>query len=137
MVRAVDVGNRHRGRKLAPEHQPGLDDLRQGVDRCRVEHAAAPERALEDGAIDERAAAFWPAGMPGVLPDRSTAAPPADGDRASRALLVGLAPADLLPAGGRPARWPPQPLRIVVQLLQAVRLRADVAAREGIVPVAA
>jgi hypothetical protein len=127
MMRAVDVGNRHRGRKLPPEHQPGLDDLRQGVDRGRVEEAAAPEGALEDGAIDQRTHVVHD-GVAVVHPDRVAAVALADGDQARRDLLVGLVPADLFPAGGRAAHWPPQPLRIVVQLLQAVRLRADVAA---------
>src|SRR5262249_50731689 len=118
-----------------PEHEARLDDLRQRVDRRRVEHAPAGERALENGSIDERAHVVND-GIPAVHPDRIVAVALADRDQAGRDLVVGLLPADRLPSGRRTAHGASQALGVVMQLLQPVRLGTDEAARERVVLVA-
>src|SRR5262249_48107230 len=61
----------------------------------------------------------------------------ADREKARTDFLVGFLPADLLPTGGGAPHRAAQPIGIVVQLLQSVGLRADEAAGEGILLVAA
>ena len=58
-------------------------------------------------------------------------------DQPTRHLVERLVPADLLPAVAAPPDRAPQAVGVVVDVLERHRLRADVAAAEGIVLVAA
>src|SRR5439155_24138041 len=83
----------------------------------------------EGGVVDERIAH--------VHADRVVAVLLADGEQPRRDLLIGLFPGDLLPSGCRPPHGTAQSIGVVVELLDAVRLRADVAARERVLFVSA
>jgi len=136
IVRPIDVGHRHGGRKMSPEHQAGLHDLWQSVDRRRVEQAATGEGALQHGSVEQGAEVVHHR-IAGVHADGVVAVLLANGEQSRRDLVVGLIPTDGVPAVRRAPHRLPQPVRIVIQLLEAVGLRADVAVREWIVLVAA
>src|SRR4029453_7248934 len=108
---------------------------RERVDRRRVEHAAAVQVAPQDRAVEQRAQVVHD-GIARVHPDRLVPVSFADGDQPRRHLVICLVPRDLLPLAPPASHRPPQPIRIVIELLQAVRLRTDVAARERIALVA-
>src|SRR4030095_13953307 len=96
-----------------------LNMLRLASARCSTGRESSAPRACTTG-------------VPVDLSDPVVAVRPPEGGEPGRHLVVGLLPADLLPPVRRASNRPPQPVRVVVQLSQPVRLRTDVAAREQI-----
>src|SRR5262245_31072538 len=76
-------------------------------------------------------------GITQVYPNRVVPILLADSEQSGGHLGIGFLPGDLLPAVGGTPHGLPQPIWIMIQLLQSVRLRTDEATREWIFLVSA
>ena len=131
--RAVDI--RHGEQELMPEHQERCQHVGELVDRGRGEAAARPQRAqqhlpVKDGAVvvDGRVALIDGDGVAAVGALHL--------DEPLRRQVEGGVPADLLPGRSAAAQGVPQPIGVLVQILQSDGLRTDVPVAEDVLLVA-
>jgi len=130
----VDVG--HRQQQLVAVEQVRHDLVGELVDRGGAVHVARPEGADHRTGMGHRPEAVH-VRVAEVDADRVATVL---GDRASQAVgdeVERLVPAELLPALGGTADGSAQPVGVVLDVGQREGLGADVAAREGVVGVAA
>ena len=133
-VGPVDVGDGQQER--VPVHEVAHDVVRQLVDRGRREATVGAEGAREEHAEDERAPVVHRR-VAGVEPHRVAPVLALDSREALGRLGERLVPRDLLPAVGGAPHGAAQAVRVRVDVLERGRLRADVAAAEGVLFVAA
>ena len=133
-VGVVDVGNRNRERRA--EHQRRRDHLGKLVDARRREAPARTERAQEERDVEQRGVVVR-VGIADVRRDRVGAVGVADRAQPGRDQLEGLLPLRFAERRAFADQRAAQAVGIFLQALQAVRLRTDVAAREGVLGIAA
>ena len=130
----IDVG--HGQQELVAEHQERGQHVGELVDGRRGEAAARPQRAHQHLPVQEGAVVVH--GRVALVDgDRVPAMGALHFEEPLRGQVEGGLPADLLPIRSAPAEGPAQPVRVLVQILQRDRLRADVPVAEHVVFVTA
>ncbi len=133
-LRAIDV--RHREQHLVAEHLERREHVGKLIDgRGRVTAACA--QRLDERQAEEDRAIVVDGGIAEIEAHRILAVSTLDLLQPARDLVERLVPADPLPAGGGATHRPLEPIRVLVDVLQADGFGTDVPARERVVLVAA
>ena len=132
--RVVDV--RDRQQPLVPIEEPRDEHARQLVHRAGREAGRAAEARHEERAEDH-GAVIVDGGIAHVDGDRGPSVQVLDALQPRRGLVEGFLPADLFPIAAAAPQRSPQPVRILVDLAERLRLDAQKPAAERVLRVAA